>query len=366
MTGRSTYLAAVTAILLLVAAPREAPAQDWFKILGGQRVGTSSMTFLKIPVGARAEAMGGAYVAVANDPFAVFWNPAGMSQVGSRWRGKYVVDPEAPPENVKAPASGLSTLFRGDRALGLISVEWIADITYDALTYVHPLPFGTLGIVAASLSTADMEITTEYRPEGTGEYFSYGDMLFGLGYSLRMTDNFSWGLTAKYARETLADTYMNNVMVDAGTYYWTGWRDLRIAVALMNFGPNAKPAGTFIDIEANGEEVVKDFQAYSPPVEFRLGAAMTVFAAAEHKLLLSTQLNHPIDNAENLKLGGEYSFGGIIFLRGGYKLNTDEDRYAFGGGVRVPIGTIALSADYSYTDFGILEWSQLFSVGITF
>ena len=48
--------------------------------LGGQRVGTSAAQFLKIGIGPRAEAMGQAYVAIANDAEALFYNPAGISQ----------------------------------------------------------------------------------------------------------------------------------------------------------------------------------------------------------------------------------------------------------------------------------------------
>ena len=35
-------------------------------------------SFLSIPVGARACAMGGAHVAVVNDASSVYWNPAGL------------------------------------------------------------------------------------------------------------------------------------------------------------------------------------------------------------------------------------------------------------------------------------------------
>jgi hypothetical protein len=361
---RNHLLLPILLLALLLATP--AHSQEFFKILGGQRVGTSSMAFLKIPVGARAEAMGGAYVAVANDAFAAFWNPAGIAQYGTRWQGKYVVDPNKAPEGVKAPPSGMQKLFTGGNGVGLVRNDWIADISYNALTFIQPLPVGTLGLMAASLTTADMEITTEYRPNGTGDYFSYSDMLVGMSYGLAMTDNFSFGVTAKYAREVLADTQMENVMLDLGTYYWTGWRDLRLAVALVNFGPNTKPNGTYDTYDALGNELEKDFKAYSPPVEFRLGAAYTPIAIEQHKLLVSTQLNHPIDNSENVKLGAEYSFAGMVFLRGGYKVNTDEDRYTFGAGVRVPVSTFALSADYSYTDFGILNQSQRFSLSLTF
>ncbi len=324
------------------------------------------MTFLKIPVGARAEALGGAYVAVANDAFAVFWNPAGVAQISNRWQGKYVVDPSRLPDNVKAPSQNPMTAVRGDRTLGLVHIQWIADISYNALAYIQPLPTGVLGISLASLTMPDMEITTEYNPDGTSNYFSYGDALIGLSYALPMTDNFSWGVTVKYVSEILAETRMNNVLVDLGTYYWTGFRDLRIGVALAHFGPNAKPDGSYTLYDGSGGSYKKEYKAYSPPTEFRLGGAMTFFAAGDHKFLASMQLNHPVDNAENIKTGFEYSFMNILFLRGGLKFNTDEDRWVIGAGVNAPWRRAALLIDYSYTDFGILDKAQRISIGILF
>ncbi len=352
--------------VLVLAIAASASAGDFWKILGGQRVGTSSMTYLKIPVGARAEAMGGAYVAIANDPFAVYWNPAGIAQIANRWKGKYTVDPMRPPEGTKAPATGMAPLFSGDRTLGVSRINYFADITLDAITFVHPLPAGVVGVNLTSLSTPDMEITTVYQPDGTGQYFSYSDMLLGVSYALQMTDNFSWGVTFKYAREQLADVTMNNVMFDLGTYYWTGYRDLRIGVSLMHFGPTAKPGGTYVYTEADGSLTERSFTSYAPPTVFQLGGAMTVFAWQQHRVLTSLQLNHPVDNSENIKLGMEYGFMGMLFVRGGYKINTDEDRWAFGGGVRVPWRGFAVSADYSYTDFGILSTTHRVSLGIAF
>jgi len=355
-----------SALMLLICFNSPAHSSEIFSVLGGQRVGTSAMTFLKIPVGARAEAMGGAYVAIANDEFAAYWNPAGIAQINNRWSGKYVVDPDKPAEGVKAPNRGYSSLARGSRSVGLLRINWLADVTYNVLAYVQPLPAGILGVTLSSLTTADMEITTEYRPEGTGEYFSYGDELLSLTYALPMTDNFSWGVSLKYARETLADTHMDNVMLDIGTYYWTGYRDLRLGVALVNFGPNARPEGTFQNLDVNGEFFEDEFTEYSPPTEFRLGGALTVLAAGPHRILTAFQLNHPVDNAENVKLGAEYSLSGRLFLRGGYKLGTDEDEWTMGAGIRQPWNDYAFSADFSYTDFGILEDTVRLSIGLNF
>ena len=57
------------------------------------KVGTTAATFLEIPVGARAVGMGGAFVSVANDATALYWNVAGIANlerneimgIHSRW-----------------------------------------------------------------------------------------------------------------------------------------------------------------------------------------------------------------------------------------------------------------------------------------
>ena len=77
----SATVIALAALVSLLGAVAPARAQV---SLGSQREGTSSATFLRIGVGARAEGMGEAFVAVANDPSAVFWNPAGLASLQRR------------------------------------------------------------------------------------------------------------------------------------------------------------------------------------------------------------------------------------------------------------------------------------------
>ncbi len=65
-------------LAVIWSLPAAALCQTLFPVLGGERAGTTSMTFLKIGVNARAEGMAGAFVAVADDPSCLYWNPAGM------------------------------------------------------------------------------------------------------------------------------------------------------------------------------------------------------------------------------------------------------------------------------------------------
>ena len=48
---------------------------------GQNNVATTSAAFLEIGAGARALAMGGAYVSVADDANSMYWNPAGMTRI---------------------------------------------------------------------------------------------------------------------------------------------------------------------------------------------------------------------------------------------------------------------------------------------
>ena len=48
---------------------------------GFTKVGTTAAPFLKIECGARAVAMGGSFVALANDALGVYYNPAGFAEL---------------------------------------------------------------------------------------------------------------------------------------------------------------------------------------------------------------------------------------------------------------------------------------------
>ncbi|UCE06719.1 MAG: PorV/PorQ family protein [bacterium] len=311
-------------------------SQNLFPFLGGQRVGTSALTFLKIGVGAKATAMGGAFVALANDASAMYWNPAGVAQVQQN-------------------------------EFTITHIEWPADIQYEYLGYVQHIPgLGSFGLSSSFLHMDDMPVTTEYQPHGTGEYFGYSDLMMGLTYSLRMTDRFSFGITAKYVREDIVELQMQGWMIDMGTFYWTGFKTLRFAVSLVNFGPDLSPAGSYTKKTKEGKYIQEDYEAFSPPTIFRIGSAMNILENENHIIVSSIQMSHPVDNAENVKFGLAYSFLRRFELRGGYKINYDEERFTFGAGFIMTIAKTQLKIDYCFANFGRLQSTHQFSVGFNF
>jgi long-subunit fatty acid transport protein len=314
-------------VIILFALPK-ASAQ-LFPVLGGQRAGISTAQFLKIGVGGRAAALGESFVAIANDASALYWNPAGLSQ------------------------------FTKNQVFFSHNI-WLVDINHDFLGAVYHLDEdNTFGVSLTSLSMKDMPVTTEFAPFGTGEYFGFSDIAIGLSYSRRMTDQFSFGGTVKYLEETLDKLKMRGVMIDLGTYYWTGLGTTRFAVTVSNFGSELAPDGEVVLV---GKRKNSEWQSFAPPTTFRIGFAFDPYEDEDHKFTTAIQLNHPNDNSENVVVGVEYSFQKMFFLRGGYKFNVDEQNYSFGAGVNAPISIAEITVDYAFTNFLRLGSVHRFSI----
>ncbi|NOX37087.1 MAG: PorV/PorQ family protein [Calditrichaeota bacterium] len=305
--------------------------------LGGQRVGTSAAQFLKIGVGARAIGMGEAFVSIANDAEALYWNPAGISQFSKN-------------------------------ALLASHVQWLVDIKLEYAGAVYHLdPANSFGIAITYLHTDEMMETTELMPLGTGRTFSFGDFMVALTYARNMTDKFSFGITAKVMQENIAELTMRAFLFDLGTYYKTGWRSIRFAVAVTNFGSDIAPTGTVEYINLQNEKVtVTNFQSFSPPTMFRIGIAMELVETENYKLTSSVQLDHPNDNKENINFGLEYWWNDMFALRAGYKTARVEENFSAGFGVRLPLGSTDFRLDYAFTNFGRLGYVNRFAMQFYF
>jgi hypothetical protein len=310
----------------------EASAQ-LFPVLGGQRAGISTAQFLKIGVGGRASAMGDAFIAMADDASALYWNPAGLTQFHQH-----------------------QVLFSHNK--------WVADISHDFLGGVYHLDAtNSFGAALTSLSMPKMKVTTEFAPTGTGEFFGYGSIAAAFSYSRRMTDQFSIGGTVRYVEETLDKLKMRGFMIDLGTLYWTGLGTTRFAVTVSNFGNQMAPDGEVVLV---GKRSVSEWQSFSPPTMFRIGFAFEPYQTDEHRITTSFQLNHPNDNSENVVTGAEYSWRQIFFIRGGYKFNVDEQNYSVGAGINVPISFAHFNLDYAFTNFERLGSAHRFSIILGF
>jgi len=311
--------------------------------LGGQRVGISAFQSLKIGVGARGVAMGESFVAVANDVSAIYWNPAGLVQ------------------------------FHENQAFAA-HTDYVVDISHEFFGAVYHLSMqDAIGASFSSLHMSDMEVTTETQPFGTGRYFTFGDIGVGLTYARKMTDQFSFGVTVRYAEETLDVLKMQSVMFDIGTYYMTGIGSLRFAVVISNFGNDVSPKGSVLVWDGSESTT---FQSFSLPTMFRFGVAFEALQNEEQRLTAAIELDHPNDNAEHVRVGLEWAWQEALFLRAGVKRTigqplfgvdaTSDEEFALGAGFSAPLSITKVSADYAFVSFNRLGSVHRFSLSFTY
>ncbi|MFN4083588.1 MAG: PorV/PorQ family protein [Bacteroidia bacterium] len=308
-------------IISVIVLSQSAKAQ-LFPTFGNSRTGASGMQFLKIPHDARSTAMSGAVVGMINDPSALFWNPAGITGTDT------------------ATANFL-----------LAHNRYFADTKCNMLGVTSKVgKLGYLGLSVVNVNYGQIDETTEFMPAGTGRQVFISNSLVGLTYAKILTEAFSFGLTAKWANEVIADVITNNVLFDLGLFYNIGLMHSRFGVSFSNFGLNVSPQGEVTILKFNGEQNIANFSSISAPGLFRIGAAFDPIHKGNNVLTVTAQLNHPTDNNETFAIGSEYGYKNTLFARGGWEFGSDERNLfpSTGIGIRLPRRFGNLRFDYSY------------------
>ena len=219
-----------------------------------------------------------------------------------------------------------------------------------------------------------MDVTTVEYPEGNGEVFSCTDIVAGVTFSRMLTDRFSAGITAKYVREQWNDVFTacqifdvlaDGWAIDIGTLYETGFKTLRIGMTIQHFGGELTPDGEYTTWNS-GSDSLEAYEPYSMPMVFKLGLAMDVLDDGPNFLTVEVDGVHPNDNLEQLNIGAEYWYNNIIAIRGGYRVNTDEEGLTAGAGFRIPLGSNTITLDYAYADWNRLDMVHRASLGFAF
>jgi hypothetical protein len=301
-------------------------------------------------VGAKAMGMGGAFVAVANDATALYWNPAGISRL-----------------------PGNEMVF--------IHTAWIADIKYDFVGSVFPLSsVGVIGISLISLRTDEMKVRTVDQPEGTGEMFSVGDLAMSLAYARNLTDRFSIGINGKFIQQKIWHMSATGFAIDIGTLFTTSFSGMKIGMSISNFGSKMQMLGkdTFINYdlapnqEGSNDRIPANLNTdkFSLPLLFRVGIALDALTLNSSRVMIAVDAVHPNDNTEYLNMGVEYSSNDWLFLRAGYKnllVLDGEEGLTLGAGMKYGLSrNVMIKIDYSYQDSGRLLNAQSFSLALEF
>jgi len=147
----------------------------------------------------------------------------------------------------------------------------------------------------------------------------------------------------------------------------TGFRHARLGMSVTNFGPDLN----FGDKSSVGFKS----QSFPMPITFRFGAVVDVMHGETNKLWLAGQLLQPNDNLCSESFGLEYSYRDLIFLRGGWKIDEenegpDKDGFAetlsLGAGLNLAVSGFTGKFDFSWSQMSYLDDLARFSILVGF
>lgn len=316
------------------------------------KTGTTAAKFLSIGIGPRANSMGSAFTAVVNDASALYWNPAGTAD-----------------------------LTKNEALFTYTSLFKDLDINLNYIALVLPAEdWGSFGVSVTALDYGEMEVTTEYYPEGTGERFSASSYAFGLSYARNVTEWFAAGITVKYITEGIFNSSANGIAFDVGTLFKSPFFGIKFATIITNYGSKMQMTGEDLLIrydadpnrQGNNETVDAYYKTdlFELPLRLQIGLSREFEFMDGQKLTVAVDATHPNDNAEYVNLGGELSFlDNLISLRGGYKalfLDDNQEGLTLGAGLHYALGVFSFGFDYSYQEFEFLSYTHSFGVSFKF
>lgn len=318
-------LSAILLVLLAGNSVQKAQAQSEAGVL-----------FLLISPGVRADGMGEAFVALANDASAVYWNTGGLA-------------------------------FLQGRQLLIMHSNWLpqlgSDMFYDYVAYTHHLKgLGTFGASVTYLNMGTQNVTLENSPQVVDHFTSYDFAISG-AFGTLVGEHTGVGINMKVIRSNLAPFGAGKEKgkgqtwsfgVDLGILYKTPFiKNLNLGANLTNLGPKI----SYIDVD----------QADPQPTNLKVGLAYHIINSKYNKLTYVLDFNKLLvrrykngksdpfykaiftswgDQPINQEMkevithtGLEYWYSDLIALRVGYWYDEigNVKPYTFGAGLKYSI-----------------------------
>ncbi|MFI5362086.1 MAG: PorV/PorQ family protein [Elusimicrobiota bacterium] len=260
--------------------------------------GTSAAEFLQMGYGARAIGFGEAFVPVANDVSALYYNPAGLAYPA-------FVDPKS--------SAGPYEVMMSQSLL-------VQGVNMTQLGYVRR-PFG-LSLTYLSVGGIEQRTTETAAPDATG---GASDMSLGGSYAQKI-DGVGVGVTGRYIREAILGYSASAFGFDVGALKHFDDSPLSLGMTLTNVGTDIR----FLQL------------SYPLPTTISAGASYGMTKSFPHAFV--AQFDLPRNASPDVRLGFEYRGFGPIALRAGYRTFSSDQRAA-------ALGTTLGSTASGLTDF---------------
>ena len=149
-------------------------------------------------------------------------------------------------------------------------------------------------------------------------------------------------------------------------------------MSITNFGPEVQYTGEdlsvqvadTIDVDGSLQRITDKFPL---PLTFRLGIENKVMGPEspfikndKHSLIVSIDGIKPSDYVVYGSMGLEYGWQNLAFVRMGTHLNHDTAGLSLGAGANVRLGKWALTVDYAFVDYDILNYTNQLAIGLKF
>ncbi|MDD5382720.1 MAG: PorV/PorQ family protein [Candidatus Margulisbacteria bacterium] len=294
-------IAVIIALLFLVGAA----------LAVSNQTGTMAGNFLKLGGGVRAASMGNAFVALSDDPSAIYWNPAGLTQ--------------------------LKTM-----AFSSMHNSFLADMSYSNLTLnlFESRTNLSSGLSLDYVSAGEMEETSASQPYGTGRKFTPVFIALTAPFAFQLLPPLSFGLNVKTLIDRIDTAEAIGYAFDAGIL-WKITETYSAGFCARNF------AGALSEFSQAGAQA-----QYPLASNYALGLCCRL-----PNLILALDYNLPSDNQNYYSLGAEYNFRDTFFGRVGFSTRSEENAGGnLGAGLGLKFGMARL--DYAYVPYGDLGVTQ--------
>ncbi|HEX2865673.1 MAG TPA: PorV/PorQ family protein [Ignavibacteriales bacterium] len=293
------------------------------------KIGKYAGEFMAIGVGGRANAMGGAYVAVANDVTAGYWNPAALARIDY-------------PQIALMYSQNFGSLVNYNYASA--ALPYGQDMSF-GLSIIR---LGVDGIPDNRQALVDNEnnvIYDIYRPDAHFDpsrikEFSDADWAFYFTFAKRQSDKLYYGANVKLIRRSIAEYTATGIGFDVGLLYQptdklslgVNVQDITTTLVAWNTGTNELISPT-----------AKTGIAYAFNFLYGKVTPAAGFDMRFENRRFASQMNvGPV--SLDFRGGLEYSYADVVAVRMGYN---DIKDFTVGAGVRLP----KLNIDYSFAHF---------------
>ncbi len=260
--------------------------------------------FLSYGAGARSLAMGAAFVGVADDASATYWNPAGLSQITRK-------------------------------EVTLMKATLFAETTYDFYSFVKPSKKGgsAWGISMTKLGSAGFEKVNAKIDPNTGTYtevskggtFAVQESAMTWSYGRKVVDHVSIGTAINQIKRSVDTSSDSTLAADLGTLIDMKEGRRRLGMTIHN---------VYSKVSGDTEDTM--------PLAFRMGISDQFF---KKRLLMAFDLDKSLKANAGYHFGGEFGFSknfkGRFGIQGTQATGLQETDVGFGYSIK------SITLDYS-------------------